>query len=53
MTFNDQVETLFLMLGEDRVMPHHPGEVGGQERDAEIVVDPDSAAPETGAETED
>ena len=41
------------MLGKDRVMPHHPGEVGGQKGHAEVVMDPDSAAPEAGAETED
>ena len=34
-------------------MPHHPGEVGGQQGHAEVVMDPDSAAPEAGAETED
>ena len=27
-------------------MPDHPGDVGGQERDAEIVVDPHPAAPD-------
>ena len=27
-------------------MPDHPGDVGGQERDAEVVVDPHPAAPD-------
>ena len=34
-------------------MPHHPGEVGGQQGHAEVVMDPYSATPEAGAETED
>ena len=34
-------------------MPHHPGEVGGQEGHAEVVMNPDSTAPQAGTETED
>ena len=34
-------------------MPHHPGEVGGQEGHAEVVVNSDSTTPQAGAETED
>ena len=41
------------MFGKYCIMPHYPGQVGCQEGNEEVVVDPDSAAPQAGTETED